>query len=412
MNRQFLQNTQHKKSAQHDTKLILLSFIILTLGLSLFNCSEDQEQSEETVAEIAAPLIPVNQLAEDIQMANEDITQSRQNAITRAVARVNPAVVGINVTQILRVQQRSFWDNDPFWRYFAPPQSYREYEVKGLGSGFIISPDGYILTNQHVIDQATEIVVSMTNGEHINAEVVGEDPKYDVALLKIEGENLDYIPFGDSDDVIIGEWVIAIGNPFGLFDINSKPTVTVGVVSATGMNFEGEGGRSYEDMIQTDAAINGGNSGGPLLNSLGQCIGINTLIYSGSNEWEPGTSIGIGFAIPSNRVKTILPDLQKIGPVDRSFATGLEVENISWLVARMMGISQRDGVVISRVSVRSPAESAGMQIGDVIVAIDGERVRSTADVQQVINNIDIDKDRNLELTVFRDGKLYEVTLKL
>ncbi|MBN2029774.1 trypsin-like peptidase domain-containing protein [bacterium] len=380
--------------------------------MPIFHCSESQEQSEESFAEIATPLIPVNQLADDIQMANEDITQSRQNAITRAVARVNSAVVGINVTQILRVQQRSFWDNDPFYRYFAPPQSYREYEVNGLGSGFIISPDGYILTNQHVIDQASEIVVSMTNGEHVNAEVVGEDPKYDVALLKVDKNDLDYIPFGNSDDVIIGEWVIAIGNPFGLFDVSSKPTVTVGVVSATGMDFEGDGGRSYEDMIQTDAAINGGNSGGPLVNSLGQCIGINTLIYSGSSEWEPGTSIGIGFAIPINRVKTILPDLQKIGPVDQSFATGLEVENISRVVARMMGISQRDGVVVTRVSARSPAESAGMQVGDVIVAIGGERVRSTADVQQVINSVDIEKDRNLELTVFRDGKLYEVVLQL
>ncbi len=412
MIRLFFQNIQIQRSVQYAILYPFLLFITLTFGLFILNCSESQEPSEEQFAEIAAPLIPVNQLADDIQMANEDITQSRQNAITRAVARVNSAVVGINVTQILRVQQRSFWDNDPFYRYFAPPRSYREYEVEGLGSGFIISPDGYILTNQHVIDQASEIVVSMTNGEHLNAEVIGEDPQYDVALLKIDGENLDYIPFGDSDDVIIGEWVIAMGNPFGLFDINSNPTVTVGVVSATGMNFEVEGGRSYEDMIQTDAAINGGNSGGPLLNSLGQCIGINTLIYSGSSEWEPGTSIGIGFAIPINRVKTILPDLQKIGPVDQSFATGLEVENISWLVARMMGISQRDGVVVTRVSARSPAEDAGIQVGDVVVYIEEERVRSTADVQQVINTINIEKDRNLDLTVFREGQLYEVTLKL
>ena len=303
----------------------------------------------------------------------------------------------------------SFFDDDPYWRFLFPPREYRR-EIKSLGSGFIISPDGFILTNQHVVNQATEIVVTMTSGEHVNAEVVGEDPKYDVALLKIDEKDLDYISFGNSDDVIIGEWVIAMGNPFGLFDVNSKPTVTVGVVSATGMDFEGDEGRSYEDMIQTDAAINGGNSGGPLVNSLGQCIGVNTLIFSGS-AYE-GTSIGIGFAIPINRVKTILPDLQKIGRVDRSFTTGIEIEDISYRLARSLGIYQNAGVVVSQVSARSPAEEAGIEVGDVIVAINGERVRSITDAQMVINTIDIEDNRNMELTIFRDGKLYEVQLKL
>jgi len=387
-----------------ESTLIILIFLFI--GSFSIRCTGKERESQDPLTQIATPVIAAPQLADDLQMVNEDITQSRQNAITRAVARVNPAVVGINVTQIRLVQQRSFFDNDPFWRYFSPPREYLQ-EVKGLGSGFIISPDGYILTNQHVVNQASEIVVTIIDGKQVNAEVVGEDQKYDMALLKINEKNLDYIPFGDSDDVIIGEWVIAIGNPFGLFDIASKPTVTVGVVSATGMDFEGTEGRSYQNMIQTDAAINGGNSGGPLVNSLGQCIGINTFIISGS-EYE-GTSIGIGFAIPINRVKSILPDLQKIGRVDRSFTTGLEVENISYLVARMMGI---DGVVVSRVSVRSPAENAGIQVGDVIVAIGGERVGSTTDVQDIINRIDIEKDRNLKLTLFREGKLYEVVLEL
>ncbi len=407
-----MSNSKYDRNKETRTlriKWMIMGITILLIGFLSVRCSKKEEANELPLNQVSTTAVAVTQLADDIQMVNEDITQSRQNAITRAVARVNPAVVGINVTQIRRVQQRSFFEDDPIWRYFSSPREYLQ-KVKGLGSGFIISPDGYILTNQHVVNQASEIIVTMTNGKQVNAEVVGEDQKYDVALLKIDEKDLDYIPFGDSDDVIIGEWVIAIGNPFGLFDINSKPTVTVGVVSAMGMDFEGVEGRSYQDMIQTDAAINGGNSGGPLVNSLGQCIGINTFIFSGS-EYE-GTSIGIGFAIPVNRVKSILPDLQKIGSVDRSFTTGLEVENISWLVAQMMGISQRDGVVVSNVSQKSPAKDAGIQVGDVIMAIDGERVRSTVDVQDIINRIDIEKDRNLQLTVFRENKLYEVVLKL
>jgi len=256
-----------------------------------------------------------------------------------------------------------------------------------------------------------KIVVTTTDGKQYEAESIGEDATYDVALLKIEGEGFPYIPLGNSDDIIIGEWVIALGNPFGLFDVSSKPTVTVGVVSATGMNFGGAiEGRSYQDMIQTDASINGGNSGGPLVNSLGHCIGINTFIFTGSN-YSDG-SIGIGFALPISRVKSILPDLQNIGRVDRSFSTGLEVENLNRLEAMMLGISRRDGVIVSRVARRSPAQDAGLEEGDVIVAIDEERVHSTTDVQKIINSLDIREKQQLKLTIYRKGKLQEVELKL
>ena len=241
------------------------------------------------------------------------------------------------------------------------------------------------------------------------AESIGEDERYDVALLKIKGDDFPYIPLGNSDDSIIGEWVIAFGNPFGLFDVSSKPTVTVGVISATDMDFSDQS-HSYQGMIQTDASINGGNSGGPLVNSLGQCIGINTFIFSGS-EYIKG-SIGIGFAIPINRVKKILPDLKNIDRMDRSFTTGLEVENINRLVAMMLGISSNDGVIVSRVARRSPAQRAGLKVGDVIVAIDGQRVRSTTDVQKIINAVDVNETRSLKLTVFRDGNLFEVDMEL
>jgi serine protease Do len=340
----------------------------------------------------------------------DEISMSRQNAITQAVYRISPAVVGINVVRIQRYRSRSLFEDDPFWGWYFQPREYLK-KVQGLGSGFIISPDGYILTNEHVVHHASEIVITTTDGKQYNAEKVGEDYTYDVALLKIDGDNLSYIPLGSSDDILIGEWVIALGNPFGLFDVSSKPTVTVGVVSAIGMNFQGDlEGRSYKEMIQTDAAINSGNSGGPLVNSLGECIGINAFIISGS-EYK-GTSIGIGFAIPVNRVKKILPELKTIGRVDRSFQTGLEVENVSWLVAAMLGISPNDGVIISRIIKNSPAEKAGLKVGDVIVTMNGERIRSTHDVQRIILSMDVTEDQNLKLSIFREGKLYTVNIKV
>jgi len=384
---------------------------ILIFGLFGVQCPRKQASQNKSPIQ-AASVAGDSQLADDHQMINDDISQSRQNAITRAVSQVSPAVVGINVIQIRRYVQRSPFEDDPFWGWFYRPREYMQ-QVQSLGSGFLISPNGYIITNQHVIDQASKIVVTTTDGKQYEAESVGEDATYDVALLKIKGNNFPYIALGNSEDVIIGEWVIALGNPFGLFDVSSKPTVTVGVVSATGMNFKGVlqvEGRSYQDMIQTDASINSGNSGGPLVNSLGQCIGINTFIISG-NEYSRG-SVGIGFAIPINRVKKILTDLREMGYVDRSFHTGLDVENINSIVAMMLGISPSDGVIVTQVAKESPGERAGLHAGDVIVAIDGERIHSTSDVQRVINALDITEQKTLTLTVFRKGKLHEVALQL
>ena len=384
---------------------------IFVFGLFGVQCPRKQTSENRSPIQ-AASVAGDSQLADDRQMINEDISQSRQNAITRAVSQVSPAVVGINVIQIRRYVQRSPFEDDPFWGWFYRPREYMQ-QVQSLGSGFLISPNGYIITNQHVIDQASKIVVTTTDGKQYEAESVGEDATYDVALLKIKGSDFPYIILGNSEDVIIGEWVIALGNPFGLFDVSSKPTVTVGVVSATGMNFKGVlqvEGRSYQDMIQTDASINSGNSGGPLVNSLGQCIGINTFIISG-NEYSRG-SVGIGFAIPINRVKKILPDLREMGYVDRSFHTGLDVENINSIVAMMLGISPSDGVIVTQVAKESPGERAGLHAGDVIVAIDGERIHSTSDVQRVINALDITEQKTLTLTVFRKGKLHEVALQL
>ena len=205
--------------------------------------------------------------AQDSNRAENDPTSSRRNAITTAVQEISPAVVGINVTAVQEQQSplgfndpffRQFFKNDPFLNQLLGPQ---RVEVQSLGSGFIISPNGYIVTNEHVVRGATKIIVTMTDGSKRSAKMIGHDTQADIALLKIDGDRLPYCRLGDSDSILVGEWVIAFGNPFGLFNINDKPTVTVGVVSSVGMNLAKIGSRNYSSMIETDAAINPGNSG-------------------------------------------------------------------------------------------------------------------------------------------------------
>ncbi len=382
---------------------------ILCILFLIFQCRA-QDESRVPRMRDAEAVSAVHESDIDERMQTSDrLYESRTNAITRAVERISPAIVGINVTQIRRVSQRSFFENDPLWWYFYQPrESYQK--VESLGSGFLISSDGYILTNQHVVSQAVEIIVTMTDGKHYTAEKIGEDATYDVAVLKIDGQNLPFISLGNSDEIIIGEWVIAFGNPFGLFDVNSKPTVTVGVISATDLDFKRVNNRSYNDMIQTDAAINSGNSGGPLVNSVGECIGINTFIFSGNNAG--GTNIGIGFAIPINRVKSILPELKTAGHLDRSFQTGITVEDLDWVTARTLGISPYDGVIVTKIDRNSTADKAGIQKGDVIVAINDQRIRSRNQAQKIISQVDILEENQLKLTLFRKGKLFNKVLNL
>ena len=215
---------------------------------------------------------------------------------------------------------------------------YRKRNARSSGSGVVISPDGYVITNSHVVENAREVFVSLQGGKEFSAEIIGIDHISDVALLKLDGRDFPYASLANSDDLIIGEWVIALGNPLGLFEINNQPTATVGIISAVEMNFgEMKGGQVYKDMIQTDAAINMGNSGGPLVNSEGKVIGINTFIYTGSSYSEG--SIGIGFAIPINRAKRIVEELKNTGRVDRSYKTGLTVQPLTPRIALYMELS-------------------------------------------------------------------------
>jgi len=339
---------------------------------------------------------------------SQSLASDRENIITKTVATVSPAVVGINVTEVRQVNNPFFnpFFNDPFFQQFFGDQSYSQ-EVKGLGSGFLISKDGYILTNDHVAGNAKKITVTLTDGRHYEAKVVGTDKVSDVCLLKIDENKLPFLKLGNSNDIIIGEWSIALGNPFGLFDVNDQPTVTVGVISAKNMNLEPVDERFYLNMIQTDAAINGGNSGGPLVNSVGDVIGMNTIIYStGSGKG----SIGLGFAIPINKVKKIVDELKLKGEIDRNFYTGLGVQDIDEKIAAYFKLQNARGVIVNSVMKNSPAEKAGFKSGDVILALGDFKVSNRNNLLGILQ--EYRTGQTVEFTVLRDEEKIKFEMEL
>lgn len=388
------------------TTVLVLPFI----GGGLVGYSIGRSSHDQTVSETKPEGAPfqetrtVSYAPQSRDSVNEAVIGSRRNAITTTVSLASPAVVGINVIEVRQYRQWSPWGDDPFFRQFFGDRTYTQ-QVQGLGSGFIISADGYILTNDHVAGNAKEITVTLTNREKYKAELIGTDPVSDISLLKIDGKNLPYLKLGNSDDVIIGEWVIAFGNPFGLFDISDKPTVTVGVVSATQMTLRTQEGRTYRNMIQTDAAINSGNSGGPLINSLGSVIGVNSVIFTPNQG-----SIGLGFAIPINRVKEIVSELKRSGKVDRQYWTGLEVQTVDARLATYFGLAKAGGVIVSSVKRGSPADRSGFREGDIILEVNGEKV---ADESAIIAIVDEAKVGDvLTMKVMRERKLIDLKLKL
>jgi serine protease Do len=247
----------------------------------------------------------------------------------------------------------------------------------------------------------------MTNGEKYPATLIGTDQVTDVALLKITGANLPFVQLGNSDSVMIGEWAIAFGNPFGLFDNVDKPIVTVGVISAVGMNLNVDNTRSYRGLIQTDAVINSGNSGGPLVNSQGDVIGINTLIFTGGVSQ---TSIGYGFALPINRVKTVFAELKAKGKVERNFWTGMEVQPVDARIAKYFGMTKTEGVIISDIKANSPAERAGLKVGDIILEANGDRIVDQDRIVAVIR--ELRAGDALKLKIYREKKTFDVTVAL
>ncbi len=344
------------------------------------------------------------------QQLNSLLANERQNIITKTVEEVSPAVVGITVTEIR--QYRDVWSMDPFWRQFYGDRVYNQ-QIKSLGSGAIISPDGYILTNDHVAGNAIEATVTLTDGSQYDAKVVGSDRISDICLLKINAKNLPFVKLGNTDDIMIGEWAIALGNPFGLFDINDKPTVTVGVISATGMNLGTIDSRTYLNMLQTDAAINSGNSGGPLVNAVGDLIGMNTLIWQTQDAQRYGLnlgSIGVGFAIPVNKIKKVVTELKEKGKVDRDFWTGLSILTINESIAKTYNLKSSRGVVITQVSKNSPAAKAGLLIEDIITAVNDFRINDETTLIGILQEYRTGDE--VKIKILRDGHEQILKMKL
>ena len=327
------------------------------------------------------------------------ISESRKTAITRAIEKVGPSVASINVIQDLVAP----FGADPWFNYFFPEIFYQKRKARSSGSGVVISPDGYVITNSHVVEKASEVFVSLKGGKEYPAEIIGIDHISDIALLKLDGRDFSYANLSNSDELIIGEWVIALGNPLGLFEINNQPTATVGIISAVDMNFgEMQGGQVYKNMIQTDAAINMGNSGGPLVNSQGNVIGINTFIYTGSSYSEG--SIGIGFAIPINRAKRIVEELKNTGRVDRSYKTGLTVQPLTPRIALYMDLDISEGLIVVEIENKSSADRSGIKNGDIITKVNGLIVNTTNEFRSIIEESDLRQGDKINLKLYRNGR--------
>ena len=306
-------------------------------------------------------------------IAAQDVSGSRQTAIVTAASRLAPAVVSVNVLR----RERQL-PQDPFDLFFMPRGS--EQVVEGYGSGFIISPDGVVITNQHVTQGAEQIVVTTRDGRDFPATIQGEDPLTDIAVLKVDGTALPTAPLGKSTDLMIGEWVVAVGNPFAYLLGNTEPTVTAGVVSAVGRNLLPSQGQSgiYVGMIQTDAPINPGNSGGPLANAVGEVVGVNSSIFTSS-----GGSVGIGFAIPIERALRVADELRRFGKVRRAWV-GLDVAGAEDL----RGWKRAGGLRVTQVAPGGPAGRAGVMAGDVLVNARGRRLRTFLDWEAVMLDTD------------------------
>ncbi len=360
----------------------------------------------------------------DVQPAallTPDKTWSPATGFADLIESVNPAVVHVSTSGYIqrrntsrRGQQFDFNDPRDFFRRFfegqpMPEERFEREEPEeqdddaerdtrplGIGSGFIISADGYVVTNHHVIARADEIVVTLPNGEEYDAEIKGSDPKTDLALLKLDGvKDLPFVSWGDDKGSRVGDWVLAIGNPFGL-----GGSASTGIISALGRDIRSG---PYDDFIQVDAAINRGNSGGPLFNMNGEVIGINSMIYSPS-----GGSVGIGFAIPSSLAQGVISQLRDAGEVERSWI-GVDISEVTEELAAAFQRDNEEGALVSRVRENSPAESAGVKQGDIILSFNDVKIKETRNLPREVASSQVGKTYPLE--VWRDGKMKKLKIK-
>ena len=383
------------------------SLYFLTV-MTVLACQEPKDKpipaSNSLSSNTALSTVPEEQV-QVTPPASQNISDSRRNAITNAVEKASPAIVSITVTELQRGYSRDF--DQFFSRFFEIPTTR---EVQSMGSGFIISEDGLVVTNEHVAgESAKTIMVNLTDGSHYEAELLGSDELADLALLRIKDPEkaLPVVKFSDSD-VMVGEWAIAMGNPFGLF-ADGQPSVTVGVVSANKRDFRPDPNdpRVYIDMIQTDAAINRGNSGGPLLNSDGEVIGVNTFIFTG------GTSngfVGLGFAIPSERVQKIISQLKESGNVSLDFDPGMEFTVMTNQLVYKFKLPPIPGLFVTSVNKDGPAYEGGIMPGDIITEIGGERVGSEMHAWALMR--EFKEGDEMKIKLVREGNFYEAKMML
>jgi Do/DeqQ family serine protease len=363
------------------TLLLAASLCAITLG----GCSgkNDSPLFVESNRKGGEAEAPVKDVPNDIL--------STQRAFSNVSKKVTPSVVNISTVSRKKIVQPFFEANPLFEEFFGAPQTRRD---KSLGSGFLISKDGYIVTNDHVVRDAESIQVKLSNDKVYDAKVIGGDQKTDIAVIKINAAELPSVVLGDSDKLEVGQWAIAIGNPFGL-----DRTLTVGVISATGRSNMGI--ETYENFIQTDASINPGNSGGPLLNVYGEVVGINTAIVAAGQ--------GIGFAIPINMAKPVFSQLIQKGNVSRGYM-GVTIQPVTEDLAQSFGLKQAKGALVNDVIKGGPADKAGIRQGDVITALNGSEVKDPSHLQRQVAEAGIGKAA--KITIFRDGKVLELSITL
>jgi len=390
---------QYHRSMKFINWLLLLVFVfgIIFAGAFLTRFIMVERRPLNSISSVepglsSAPILVSENKKEYTSRERESVQagihDSRYSAIVQAIEKVSSSVVNISS---IRVENVDPWF-DLFRMPFGIPQR-REY--RGLGSGIIFDKNGYILTNQHVIENADVIKVVLSDGREFEAELLGEDSLSDIAVLSINAKNLPQVEFGNSDDLLIGEWAIAIGNPFASFVKDYKPTVTVGVISATHRALQSRN-RIYRNMIQTDASINPGNSGGALVNSFGQVIGVNTAIYSTS-----GGSQGIGFAIPTNIAKRVIDKLVEYGTVIEPWI-GLEYQELTEAILHHMNLQDVTGIIVTEIAKNSPAQKAGMKKMDIIAAIDGQEIHTIDDAEGITRLLK--SGETVTCDIIREGK--------
>ncbi len=371
----------------------LFLFAGLILGIAMTSRLDWISEASSTTETAVAPRLPLA------------VGQSAPNFVP-VVKAVMPAVVNISTTRVVRYQGGEFpspFMDDPFFRQFFGDEFFRRFQIprerreNSLGSGVIVDPNGYIITNNHVIAKADEIKVLLSDKREFVGKVVGTDPKTDVAVVKINAKGLPAIPWGDSDKLQVGEYVLAIGNPFGL-----NQTVTMGIVSAVGR--ANVGIADYEDFIQTDAAINPGNSGGAMVNVRGELVGINTAIFSRS-----GGYMGIGFAIPSNMAHTVMTSLIKSGKVVRGWL-GVSIQQVTPELAKQFGMKEASGALVSEVIPNSPAAAAGFKSGDIITKFDDKPIEGPGLLRNIVAQTDVGKTVKVE--VLRESKRKTLKVKI